>query len=118
MRTERAHLASNPESLSDHAGELVQYFSQIAAGFPLRQHRRHEDPRVEQRYTVRGDVRLWDAETGKLRGAPRSVPQIAEALAFGDGGKVLAVGGSRVPPGYSGGPGEITVWDVTPGAAP
>jgi WD40 repeat protein len=68
-----------------------------------------------QQYVVSGEVQLWDAATLKLRCPPRAVPHIGEAVAFGDCGKILAVGGGRAPPGYGGGPGEVTLWELTPG---
>jgi WD40 repeat protein len=61
---------------------------------------------------VSGEVRLWDAATGRPRGAPLALRHLALSVAFGARGQVLAAGGRRVTDPYGGGPGEVTLWDL------
>jgi RNA polymerase sigma factor (sigma-70 family) len=69
-------------------------------------------------YDVKGEVRLWDAATGKLRCNPLTVPHVAESLSFdARRGKYLAVGGYRVTRPNGSGPGEVTLWKMNPFSA-
>jgi RNA polymerase sigma factor (sigma-70 family) len=67
---------------------------------------------IRQWQTFPGEVRLWDAATGQPRGAPLTCPHHANSLAFGDRGRLLAVGGARDKLG------EVTVWDLNPPRPP
>jgi RNA polymerase sigma factor (sigma-70 family) len=64
-----------------------------------------------QRPDATGEVRLWDAATGRPRGAPLIFPHDASSVAFGACGKILAAGGSR---GNRRPPDEITLWRLGP----
>jgi RNA polymerase sigma factor (sigma-70 family) len=57
-----------------------------------------------------GEVRLWDAGTGRPLGDPLACRHNCAAIAFGAGGRVLAVGGG-VPRG-KGWSGEVTLWEL------
>jgi RNA polymerase sigma factor (sigma-70 family) len=65
-----------------------------------------------------GEVRLWDGATGRPLSGPLTCRHNCAAMAFGAGGRILAVGGgvSRAK-GWSG---EITLWELGAGrgAAP
>jgi RNA polymerase sigma factor (sigma-70 family) len=68
-----------------------------------------------------GEVRLWDSTTGRLRGSPLTCPHTISSVAFGDGGRLLAVAGSvSTGRGEITRRGEITLWDLGPrrGKAP
>jgi WD40 repeat protein len=52
-------------------------------------------PGTENWERATGEVRLWDAATGRPSGAPLPLTHRADALAFGARGMVLAVGGQR-----------------------
>jgi RNA polymerase sigma factor (sigma-70 family) len=70
---------------------------------------------------VTGEVRLWDAATGRPRGSPLTCPHTIASMAFGAGGRLLAVAGQAPRrPGETYGRGEITLWDLVPrrGTAP
>ena len=61
-----------------------------------------------------GEVRLWDADTGRLRGAPLPFSHGAVSVAFDGRGKILAAAGDRGPRT----PGEVTLWDLEPPDGP
>ena len=50
-------------------------------------------------------IRIWDAETGKLRGTMTGHTGRVESLAFSPNGKILATGGG-------GGDTSVRLWDM------
>jgi WD40 repeat protein len=64
-------------------------------------------------YDTGGEVRLWDASTGRSRGVPLTFPHYGSCVAFGARGKMLAAAGARgTQAAVGGGPGEITLWEL------
>jgi RNA polymerase sigma factor (sigma-70 family) len=73
----------------------------------------YRDPRLP---VWQGEVCLWDAATGLQLGDPLTFNHLVgdRGVAFGGGGKILAVSGERARGG-----GEITLWNLSPpGQAP
>jgi hypothetical protein len=62
----------------------------------------------------KGEVRLWDATTGELRGAPLTFLHHSHRVALSARGAILAEGGPR----ENTGPGEVTLWDLRPRRGP
>jgi RNA polymerase sigma factor (sigma-70 family) len=82
-----------------------------AGNVPSRDQRKPED--------ATGEVRLWDPVTGKPRCAPLTFRHYGSSVAFGGGGKILAVGGPYVTTGVLGsGRAEMTLWDLEPRSDP
>jgi WD40 repeat protein len=60
-----------------------------------------------------GEARLWEAGTGRPRGAPLTFPHYGSSVAFGRRGTILAVGGTRgSQTNFGAGPGQITLWEL------
>jgi WD40 repeat protein len=67
--------------------------------------------RDPKRTDVTGEVLLCDAVTGRPVGKPLTFPHSGSSVAFDARGKVLAVAGTQ---DVKGGPGKITLWNLSP----
>jgi RNA polymerase sigma factor (sigma-70 family) len=66
-----------------------------------------------------GEVRLWDATTGRPVSKPLTMPHYGFSVAFDGRGKVLAAAGAHGNGAVHGGdPDQITLWDLEPRRAP
>jgi RNA polymerase sigma factor (sigma-70 family) len=71
---------------------------------------------ADPRQAPTGEVRMWDAATGRPLGVPLTCRHSCTSMAFGPGGKILAVGGSiKQGKGIAG---EITLWELGASLAP
>jgi WD40 repeat protein len=91
--------------LEGHLG-WVRSVAFSADGRTLASGARMIDPGVPK--GVLGEVRLWDAVSGRARGTPLSVGYPVSTVALSARGGILAAAGDG--PGQ----GEITLWDLVP----
>jgi WD40 repeat protein len=59
---------------------------------------------------ARGEIKLWDAATGKLKAVIKSLTGPVESMVFSPDGKLLASGGGEMHK-----PGEVKLWNVATG---